>query len=72
MRPTLARRSPTRTGAPRTVWVTGCNTTGGDEADIDFADGDVSCLWINDNVCGEVLIDDMGDVFVRDNLIGQS
>lgn len=60
-------------GSISNVWVTGCNTTGGDEADIDFAGSDVSGLWITDNVCGEVLADgDADGVFVRDNLTGQS
>ncbi len=60
-------------GSASNVWVTGCTTTGGDEADIDFGGGDVSGLWIKNNVCGEVLADeDADDVFVRDNLTNQS
>lgn len=59
-------------GSGSSVWVTGCTTTGGDEADIDFG-GATSGLWMKNNVCGEVLADeDADDVFVRDNLTNQS
>ncbi|WP_114576436.1 hypothetical protein [Saliphagus sp. LR7] len=59
-------------GTVSNVWITGCNTAGGDEADIDFDGDDVSGLWIKNNVCGEILADESEGTFVRDNLTGQS
>lgn len=64
-------------GTVSNVWVTGCNTVGGDDGGIDFSDElstEIAGLWIQNNVCGDVAFhggstDD--DKFVSGNLIGQ-
>lgn len=64
-------------GTVSNVWVTGCNTVGGDDARIDFSDElstEINGLWIQNNVCGDVEFNGSSsddDKFVSGNLTGQ-
>lgn len=64
-------------GTVSNLWVTGCNTVGGVDTDIDFAEElstEIEGLWIQNNVCGDVSFHgnaDDDDKFVTDNLTGR-
>ncbi|MFC7212682.1 hypothetical protein ACFQO4_01130 [Saliphagus sp. GCM10025334] len=64
-------------GTVSNLWVTACNTVGGADTDIDFADEletEIEGLWIQNNVCGDVSFHGSAsdeDKFVTGNLTGQ-